>query len=507
MEPLHPTAPSTDAAILPSPDGDGTRPDMSAEEFRRHSSAVMDWIADFLAAPERFPVLAQTRPGDVAAQLAPSAPASGEAMEAILADFERVVVPGTTHWNHPGFFAYFANGASAAGVLGEALTAALNVNAMLWRTGPAATEMEERALDWLRQMMGLPAEFRGTIQDTASISTLVAVAAAREAAGLDIREEGMSGRDLPRLRLYCSEEAHSSVERAGIVLGIGRAGTRRVPVDDEFRMDPAALERTVEEDVAAGWLPFCVVATTGTTSTTSIDPVAAIADVCARHGLWLHVDAAYGGAAALVPELRGVLDGCERADSLVMNPHKWLSVPMDCSALYVRDPQAVRRAFSLVPAYLSTPEEGSATNLMDYGPALGRRFRALKLWMALRWFGQEGMAAIIREHVRLARLFASWVDADPAWERMAPVPLSLVLYRHRPAGMDEAEVDAHNERIMDAVNATGEAFVSHTRVRGRLALRLAVGNLRTEERHVRRAWELLREAAGGSGPSDPHPAA
>ena len=471
---------------------------MHPDEFRRYGHQVVDWIAEFLAHPERHRVLPSVRPGEVSAALPPSPPTQGEAMDDILRDFEQVIVPGLTQWNHPGFLAYFANTSAGPGILGELLAAAVNNNAMLWRTGPSATELEDRALDWLRQMMGLPEAFRGTIQDTASISTLVAVCAAREAAGLGVRDDGLGGRDLPRLRMYCSEEAHSSVERAGIVAGIGRAGTRTIPTDTEFRMDPAALERAIEEDVAAGWRPFCVTATVGTTSTTSIDPVPAIADVCERHGLWLHVDAAYGGAAAVVPEMRHVLAGCERADSLVVNPHKWLFVPMDLSALYARDPQAIRRAFTLVPAYLHTSEGASVTNLMDFGPALGKRFRALKLWMTLRYFGAQGFAERISEHLRLARLFAGWIDADPAWERMAPVPFSLVLYRHRRAGMaDETALDAHNERLMDAVNATGEIFVSHTRVRGRFALRLAIGNLRTDEATIRRAWEILREAAGG----------
>jgi aromatic-L-amino-acid decarboxylase len=472
---------------------------MHPDEFRRYGHEVVDWIAEFLAHPERHRVLPDVRPGQTADALPVSPPEHGEPMEAILRDFEQTIVPGLTQWNHPGFLAYFANTSSGPGILGEMLAAAVNNNAMLWRTGPSATELEDRALDWMRQMMGLPDVFRGTIQDTASISTLVAVCAAREAAGLDVREEGLSGRDLPRLRMYCSEEAHSSIERAGIVAGIGRAGTRKVATDAEFRMDPAALEAAIADDIAAGVKPFMVCATVGTTSTTSIDPVPAIADVCERHGLWLHVDAAYGGAAAVVPEMRGVMEGVERADSLVVNPHKWLFVPMDLSALYARDPQAIRRAFALLPAYLMTSEGSAVTNLMDYGPALGKRFRALKLWMALRYFGAAGFAERIREHLRLAREFAAWVDADPEWQRMAPVPFSLVLYRHRPAGMGEEELDAHNERLMDAVNATGEVFLSHTRVRGRFALRLAIGNLRTDERTIRRAWELLREAAASAG--------
>jgi aromatic-L-amino-acid decarboxylase len=467
--------------------------DISPEEFRRFGHEVVEWIAQYMEGVGRLPVLAPVKPGEVAARLPASPPDAPEGMDDILRDFRDIIVPGTTHWNHPSFFAYFAITGAGPGILGEMLAAALNNNAMLWRTGPAQTELEERTLDWLRQLVGLPEGFRGTIQDTASISTLIAVAAAREAAGLGVREEGMSG--LPKLRLYCSEETHSSIEKAGITLGIGRTGTRKIPTDAEFRMDPAALASAIAEDRTAGIVPFCVVATVGTTSTSSIDPVPAIADICEREGLWLHVDAAYGGSAAVVPELRGVLDGAERADSIVINPHKWLFVPIDCSTLYVRRPEVVRRAFSLVPEYLVTPEGESVTNLMDYGPALGKRFRALKLWMTLRRFGAEGMAARVREHVRLARLFADWVDDAPGWERMAPVPMSLVVFRHRPDGMDDAATDAHNERLMAAVNATGETLLSHTKLHGRTALRLAVGNLRTTEQHVARAWELLRAAA------------
>ena len=470
--------------------------DMPPEEFRRHAHAAVDWMADYLAGVGDYPVLAQVRPGEVAARLPASPPETGERMEDVLRDFERVIVPGVTHWNHPGFFAYFAVTGSGPGILGEMLTSTLNTNAMVWRTGPAQTELEDRALDWLRQMMGLPADFRGTIHDTASISTLVAIAAAREAAGLGIREEGMSGRDLPRLRVYASEQVHSSIDKAAITLGLGIQGVRKIATDGEFRMDPAALERAIEDDLAAGVRPICVVATVGTTSTTSIDPVARIAEVCARHGVWLHVDAAYGGSAAVAPEMRWIMEGVERADSLVVNPHKWLFVPIDISALYFRDPAVARRAFSLVPDYLVTPEGEAVTNLMDYGPALGKRFRSLKLWMVLRYFGAEGMAARIREHLRQARMLAEWIDAEPGWERMAPVPFSLVCFRHVPAGMTDDEVDAHNERIMAAVNATGRIFISHTKLRGRLTLRFAIGNLRTTEAHVRDAWELLKETAG-----------
>jgi aromatic-L-amino-acid decarboxylase len=469
---------------------------MSPEEFRRYGHQVVDWIADYLAGVGDYPVLAQVSPGEVAAALPEVAPEHGEPMDAILADFERVIVPGITHWNHPGFFAYFGITGSGPGILGEMLAAALNVNAMLWRTSPAATELEERALDWLRQMLGLPAGFGGTIQDTASLSSLVAIAAARE------RATGGDPAMLPRLRLYCSEEAHSSIPKAAITLGLGREATRLIPTDAEFRMDSAALAAAIREDQGRGLTPFCVVATTGTTSTTSIDPVGEIAEICEREGLWLHVDAAYGGAAALVPELRGRFAGWERADSIVVNPHKWLFTPIDCSALLLREPESVRRAFSLVPEYLTTPEGEHVTNLMDYGPALGRRFRSLKLWMVLRYFGREGIAERLQEHMRLASEFASWIDAEPDWERLAPVPFSTVVFRCRPAGTSDAETDALNARLLEAVNASGEVFLSHTRLRGRYALRLAIGNLRTKEAHVRRAWELLQESGARSQKSE-----
>jgi aromatic-L-amino-acid decarboxylase len=465
--------------------------DLDLEEFRTEGRRLVDWIARYLEGAERLPVLPRVRPGEVRAALPAAPPARGEPLPSILADVERLVVPGLTHWNHPGFFAYFANSSTTPAILGEMLAATFNANAMLWKTAPAATELEVVVLDWLRQMTGLPDGLFGVIQDTASAATLVGLAAAREAVpGLEVRRRGLVGQ--ARLRMYASEQAHSSVEKAGIVLGIGQDGLRKVPVDADFRMDPRALARAVADDRAAGWTPFAVTATVGTTSTTSVDPVPEIAEVCARERLWLHVDAAYAGCAAVVPELRGLLRGCERADSLVMNPHKWLFVPVDLSAFYTRRPEVVRAALSLVPDYLRTAEETVAPNLMDYGVSLGRRFRALKLWMVIRAFGHEGLAARIREHVLLAQVFREWVEADPAFEVVAPSPLSVVCFRWRGPGLSPEEVDRANEKILDSVNLSGEAYLSHTRLSGRTVLRLAVGNVRTEERHVRRAWDLVR---------------
>ncbi len=469
--------------------------DMPPEEFRAYGHEVIDWIANYLADPTKNPILSRSTPGDIRNSLSAAAPESPTPFDEIFDDFRQKIVPGMTHWNHPGFFAYFGISGAGPGVLAEALTAALNVNAMLWRTSPAATELEELSLDWLRQMLGLPAEFRGHIQDTASTSTMVALAAAREAAGLNIRDEGLAGRELPRLRLYCSEQAHSSVDKSAITLGLGTKGVARIPTDAAYRMSAPALKEALEDDLARGIRPIAVVATLGTTSTTSIDPINEIADICAEYDVWLHVDAAYGGAAALLPELRPSFSGWERADSIVVNPHKWLFVPIDCSALFFRDPKVSLRSYSIVADYLTTAEDGAVTNLMEYGPALGRRFRSLKLWMTLRYFGRVGIAERIAEHIRLARVFAGWVDDDPDWEILAPVPLSTVCFRYRPPVHSDSAIDRINQELLDRVNATGEVFLSHSRLKGALALRLAVGNIRTEERHVARAWELLRDAA------------
>jgi aromatic-L-amino-acid decarboxylase len=384
-------------------------------------------------------------------------------------------------------------------VLADALAAALDVNAMLWRTSPAASELEEVVLDWLRQLLGLPAAMRGVIYDTASISGFTALAAARESVGMRIREQGLAGRhDVPPLRVYITEHTHSHIEKAAIVLGVGRDNVVRVPVDDRFAMDAAALDRLVADDVARGLRPMCIVATVGTTSTTSTDPVPAIARVARRHRVWLHVDAAYAGSAAVVPEFRWLLAGCEHADTLVVNPHKWLFVPVDLSVLYARDLETIRRAFSLVADYLQTPETG-VRNYMDYGLQLGRRFRALKLWFVLRRYGAEGIRARLRGHVALAQELAQWVRSEPGWEVVAPHPLSVVCFRFAPDrldfapdGLDAAALDDLNARIADAVNATGEAYLSATRLDGRLVLRVAIGNERTTRADVRVAWDLLR---------------
>jgi aromatic-L-amino-acid decarboxylase len=467
--------------------------DLPPEEFRRLAHEVTDWMADYLAGVGNLPVLARVRPGDVRGRLSSHPPEGGEELDAALADFREIIVPGITHWNHPAFFGYFSISGSGPGILGEMLTAALNVNAMVWRSSPAATELEEVTLDWLRQLVGLPEGFEGTINDTASTSVLYALAAAREVAYPESRRKGLFGARPGRV--YASEQAHSSVEKAVLALGFGRDGYRTVPVDDAFRMRPDVLAEAMAEDAAAGVVPVAVVATLGTTSTTSVDPVAQLLPFVREHGAWLHVDAAYGGPAAVLPEVRPLFAGWEEADSVVINPHKWLFTPVDCSVLYCRRPEELVRAFSIVPEYLRTSETGKARDLMDYGVALGRRFRSLKLWFVLRYFGREGIAANLREHVRLARLFAGWVEGEPGWEVSAPAPFGLVCFRAAPGGASGEEADALNQRILDRANASGEAFLTHTRLRGRMVLRLAIGNVKTTEAHVARTWELLREAA------------
>lgn len=469
------------------------------EELRAALHAAADWAADYLGGIDALPVMATVEPGDIARRLDEHAPRHGEGMAGLLADVDRVIVPGLTHWNHPGFMAYFGITGSPPGILGELVAATLNVNPMLWRTSPAATELEQVTLRWVAELVGLPETWFGEITDGASSSTFYALAAAREAVGLDVRRRGLAGRDdLPQLRVYASEEAHSSVEKACIALGLGQDGLVKITTDEVFRLQPGQLEEAVNADLAAGRRPLAVVATVGTTSSTSIDPVPAIADICAEHGMWLHVDAAYGGSAAVVPAKRWVLDGCERADSIVINPHKWLVTPLDCSLLWTGRPDALRSAFSVVPEYLRS-EHDKVVNLMDYGLVLGRRFRALKLWMVLRTYGADGLAEIIAGHVDLAAELRSWVDAEPGWERLAPVPFSTVCFRHVPAGVDdEAALRAHNERIVTAVNASGSVFLSHTELHGAYAVRIAIGNARTELRHVALAWDLLREAAAAA---------
>jgi aromatic-L-amino-acid decarboxylase len=464
--------------------------DMPSEDFRRYGYEIVDWIADYFERIGEFPVLSPVEPDWLKAELPASPPDKGEDFSDVLKDVDRLILPAVTHWNHPNFHGLFSTSTSSVGVFGEMLAAVFDMKAMLWRTSPASTELEDVVLDWLRQMMDLPDTFEGIIYDTASVSTMHAIAAARERAGLNIRELGMSGRDdMPLLRVYCSDHVHSSIDKSVITLGLGTRSLRKIAVNERFEMRADALAKAIEEDIEAGHVPICVIPTIGTTSSSSVDPVDAVADICEKHGIWLHVDAAYAGSAAIVPEMRPLFAGWERADSIVTNPHKWLFTPFDLSVLFCRDLGELKKAFSLVPEYLKTSEESTVKNGMDYGIQLGRRFRALKLWFVMRYFGREGLIDRIREHCRLARLFASWVEESPVFEMLAPVPFALLCFRACPAGA--GDLDALNERIMNDINRSGDAYLSHTRLDGKFTLRLSVGSIRVEEKHLVKVWDLL----------------
>lgn len=458
--------------------------------FRAHAHALADWMADYLDTIESRRPVPDVEPGQIRAALPAVPPEAPETMEAILADFERIIMPGMTHWQHPRWFAYFAANSSPASVLAEMLTAALATNCIAWAACPAGTELEEVALDWLRQLLGWPDGFTGLIQDTASTATLSAVLVGREEAWR------RAGREAA-LVFYASEEAHSSVHKAARLAGFHPDLVRLVPAADAFGMRPDALAGAMATDRAAGRTPAVVVATVGTTSSAAVDPLRPIGDACRAHGAYLHVDAAWAGSAALVPEERRWFDGLELADSVVMNPHKWLGVGFDCSAHYVRDVAALERTFSLTPEYLRSSHDARVVNYRDRGIPLGRRFRALKLWMVLRASGAEGLRAMIREHLRLGRLFGDWVDGDPEFERMAPVRFGLVCFRHRPPGLGPGPaLDRHNRDLLGRLNASGHLHLTGTTLGGQFVLRMAIGQRTTEERHVREAWEAICGAAG-----------
>ncbi len=464
--------------------------DMPADDFRKYGYEIVDWIANYFEHIGEFPVLSQVEPNWLKKSIPASAPETGEDFGEILKDIDKLILPAVTHWNHPNFHGLFSTSTSSVGVFGEMLTAAFDMKAMLWRTSPASTELEDVVLDWLRQMMDLPDHFEGIIYDTASVSTMHAIAAARERAGLKVRDLGMSGRDdLPLMRVYASEHVHSSIDKSLITLGLGLRSLRKIECNERFEMIPEKLAEAIDDDIENGYLPICVIPTIGTTSTSSVDPVDAIADICEKYGIWLHVDTAYAGSTAIIPEYRHYFKGWERADSIVVNPHKWLFTPFDLSVLYCKDLSVLKEAFSLVAEYLKTSDEQTVKNGMDYGIQLGRRFRALKLWFVIRYFGREGLIARLREHCRLARLFASWVESSEMFELLAPVPFALVCFRACPSGIND--LNELNERIMNEINSSGEAYLSHTKLNGKFALRLSVGSIRVEERHLQKVWELL----------------
>lgn len=470
--------------------------DLPAAALRTELHRMADWAARYRESIEERLISPSVAPGEIRRALGFSPPEEPEPLDRVLADLDRVVMPGIVHWGHPAFLGYFGSTSNGPALLGEIAAAALNVSAMTWKTSPAATELETVVLEWIRQMVGLPAAFQGVVYDTASVAVVHALAVARERAGVSVRRLGIAGRgDLPVCRVYASDQAHSSLEKAMILLGLGESNAVRVASDSEFRMDAGALRAAIEADLRQGMKALAVVATAGTTSTASVDPMAEIASICRHHGAWLHVDAAYGGALGLLPERRGALAGMELADSVVVNPHKWLFVPLDFSALYVRRPEELRAVFSLVPEYLRGDSDSGSIDYMDYGIQLGRRFRALKAWMVLRAFGRSGLAARIREQCRLAAWLAGRVEAQPGFSLCAPVTMAVVCFRYEPEGTDEPVRDRMNEAVVAAVNATGRGYLTHTRLRGRVVLRVGIGNVQTTEEHVARVWDLVRTAA------------
>ncbi|HEU5163482.1 MAG TPA: pyridoxal-dependent decarboxylase [Thermoanaerobaculia bacterium] len=476
--------------------------DPTTDEFREAGHRLIDWIADHFERIDEIPVMARVEPGEIAAQFRGDAPEKGRRYAELMREFDTKILPGVTHWNHPGFFAYFAITGSQAGILGELLSAALNVNGMLWKSCPAATELERVVLEWLRRALGLPEGWFGIINDTASMNSYLALAAAREALGFDIRSEGMTGRDLPPLRIYCSDQAHSSIEKAGLALGFGARGVIKIPTDAAFAMRADALEEAIARDRKEGALPCAVVATTGTTATTSADPIAAIAAIAKRETIWLHVDGAYAGSAMICPELRHLWSGIENADSVVVNPHKWLFTPVDCSVLYTRRPDDLKKTFSLIPEYLKTTDAADV-NYMDYGLQLGRRFRALKLWLVFEHYGLERLRAAQRGHIELAHRLADALRERDDVQVVAPQTLSVVVFRRvvRDASgrEDEPASEKASTELVERINASGRAFLATTRLKGTFAIRVAIGNGMTEWRHVEEILLFLdgkRTAAG-----------
>ncbi len=458
---------------------------MSTEEFRQAAYQHADWICEYFNTIRAFPVTPAIKPGELTSRLSKTAPEQGENIGDIFSDFESSIFPALTLWNHPRFFAWFSVSSTPPSILAEFLSATLNVNAMLWKSAPAATELEQVTLSWLRQWLSLPETFFGIIYDTASVGVMQAIAAAREWVAPECRFKGMRG----NLTVYISEHTHSSSEKAAILLGFGQDNVRKIPVDDQFRMRADLLENAIEDDLKSGKRPCCIVASVGSTSTAAIDPVPLIADIAERYQVWLHVDAAYGGSAAVLPEMRHVLNGAERAHSLILNPHKWLYVSIDCSVFYTRYPEMLRRSSSLTAEYLRTAEDDRVVNYMDYGVQLGRRFRALKLWYVFRYYGRQGIMSMLREGLRLAQVLKTLIEGDEDFELSAPVLFSLVCFRRRGN-------NALNERLLSEINAAGKAFLSHTALNGTYVLRFAIGNFQTTEEDIRETWDLIRETAG-----------
>lgn len=462
---------------------------MDKEAFRKYGHELVDWIAEYYENIEDYPVKSRMEPGGVMKQLPFAPPDKGEPADRIIEDFKRIIMPGISHWQHPGWFAYFPANNSPVSVLAEMLTAGLGVQGMIWDTSPAATELEEVVMNWLRDMVGLPAEFSGVIQDTASTATLCALLSAREkATGFEVNQKGFD----KTLRIYTSSQTHSSIEKGVKIAGFGRQNLVYVDVDENFALKPDMLHKAIEEDLQKGFVPCCVVATLGTTSSMAMDPVDEIAKICRQFDIWLHVDAAFAGTAAIAPEYREFMKGTEMADSFVFNPHKWMLVNFDCSAYFVKEPEILKRTFSIMPEYLKTAADEKVNNYRDWGIQLGRRFRSLKLWFVIRYYGQEGIADMVKKHVGLAQKFASWIREDGNFEILAPVNLSLVCFRYVKDGVSDIQLNEFNKSLLEKINASGDVYLTHTVLNGKYCMRLSVGQRTTEERHVRRVFDLLK---------------
>ena len=468
---------------------------MTQKEFRASAHELVDWMADYLEGVERYPVKSAAAPREIIRKLPATPPDTGEAFDDIFRDFREIVVPGMTHWQHPSFFAYFPANSSPPSVLAEMLMATLGAQCMSWATSPAAAELEERMMEWLRGMIGLPDSFTGVIHDTASTATLSAILSARERrTEFLINERGFS----PEMRftLYCSTETHSSIEKAVKIAGLGKAHLRKLPVDDRYALIPRALEDAVDRDRRRGYTPLCVIATLGTTGSTAIDPLRAIGEICRKHQLWLHVDAAFAGSALILPELRWMMDGIEYADSFVFNPHKWLLTNFDCTAYYVQDVGTLVRTFEILPEYLKTSEREQVNNYRDWGIQLGRRFRALKLWFVIRSYGVQGLQTRLREQIAMAQGLADAIAQSNDFELLAPVPLSLVCFRYHPPGVDgQAQLDNLNAMLMEQLNRSGKMYLSHTKLRGQFVLRMAIAQTNVQQHHVDEAWALIQNTA------------
>ncbi len=465
---------------------------MDKEEFKKTGYAFIDWVSDYLTEVGSYPVKSEVMPGQIRNRLPLEAPLEGEQMEEIFKDFQEIILPGITHWQHPNWFAYFPANNSPASILAELLTAGIGAQCMVWQTSPAAAELEEVVLKWLREILGLPKNMEGVIQDTASTATLCALLTAREVAtDFEANRKGVS----KTLVVYASEEAHSSIEKGVKIAGYGREYLRFIPTDEAYALIPAKLEEAIIKDKQAGLHPACVVATLGTTSSLAIDPLEAISEICQRHGIWLHVDAAFAGTAALLEEHRLMLKGIEKVDSFVFNPHKWMLTNFDCSVYFVKNPDLLVKTFEIHPEYLKTGMDEQVKNYRDWGIQLGRRFRALKLWFVIRSYGVKGLQEMVRKHLALAQTFKEWVEQDNRFEVMAPVNLSLVCFRLIIDGASESELERINEQLLERVNATGRAFLSHTSLKGRYVLRMNIAQRTTEEKHIKETWELIKEKA------------